>query len=136
MTIDEFIKNNKVTLTFNRITEADIPHYEELLGVKIGPQMRAYLLNYGLLMYKYVRFFNINTVQGDNSDMVDETVFIHKQFPKTQGLIAFEDQGDGDYYLVDSEDRVYNFLDGNNEIVDTGLTLNEYILKRFESVQL
>ena len=136
MTISEFIANNDVDFTFNRIKQEEIPRYEVVFGTKIGPQLQTYIVDYGYLGYEYIEFFGINTVQGEASDMVKRTLFLHKQFPKTQGLIAFEDQGDGDYYLVDSEDRVYNFLDGNNEIVDTGLTLNEYILKRFESVQL
>ncbi len=136
MTISEFITSNEVDFTFNRITEKEIPQYEATLGAKIGPQLKGYIIDYGYLGYEYIEFYGINSIQGEGSDMVKKTLFLHQQFPKTQGMIAFEDQGDGDYYLVDSTDRVYRFIYSYDELVDTGLSLHEYILTRFESVKL
>lgn len=137
MTLANFVKENGVVTTLYKIPENRIPQYEKVLGVKMGPQLKRYILNYGLLMYKHIRLFGINYIQKYESDMVTETLFLHKDFgDKTRNLIAVEDQGDGDYYLVDEEDRVFRFICDCNELEETGLTLNQYILERFTSVSI
>lgn len=137
MTLDNFVEKYGVVSTLYSVPEDKIPKYENMLSVKMGPQLKRYILNYGLLMYKYIRLFGINYIQDDSSDMVTETLFLHKEFGnKTRNLIAIEDQGDGDYYLVDEEDRVFRFICDCNELEETGLTLNQYILKRFTSVSI
>ena len=52
----------------------------------------------------------------------------------TSALVAIENQGEGDYFMVDSEDAVYEYDTSLKQLRKTGLKLFEYILKRFESV--
>lgn len=131
MTLIDFIKNNHVDYSFNRITIDMIPDYEIKVNVFFGEQLKKYIVEYGYLGYKHIELFGINNYQGINSDMVNKTLHLHDKFDKTRDLIAIEDQGEGDYYLVDSNDIVFRFILANNELVPQKIDLFEYILKRF-----
>lgn len=133
MTLIKFIKNNDVDYSFNRITLDMISEIENKVNVLFGEQLKNYIVEYGYLGYKYIELFGINNYQGINSDMVNKTLCLHKKFEKTRDLIAIEDQGDGDYYLIDSNDMVYRFVLANNELVPQKIDLFEYILQRFMS---
>ena len=134
MILPEFIKNNDVDYSFNRISSEKICEYEDKTGVKFGCLLKRYILDYGYLGYRHIEFFGINNVQGINSDMLHKTFWLHENFAKTKNLIAIEDQGDGDYYLVDSNDLVYRFVVANNELIFKNIDLFEYILQRFLTI--
>lgn len=131
MTLNDFIENNDVDYSFSRITIDMIPDLENKVNVLFGDQLKEYIVEYGYLGYKHVELFGINNHQGINSDMVNKTLYLHKKFDKTKDLVAIEDQGDGDYYLVDSNDMVFRFISVNNELIPQNIGLHEYILKRF-----
>lgn len=131
MTLLDFIKNNEVDYSYNRASEKLLKEIETKIGTSFGKQLKQYILDYGYLGYKYIEFFGVNNFQGLNSDMVAKTKRLNELFQKTKGLIAIEDQGDGDYYLVDSNDSVYRFVAANNELVSQNMDLFEYILQRF-----
>lgn len=135
MTLNEFVENNAVDYSYNRISEDKIREMEIFLKVGFGDQLKKYILCYGYLGYKYIELYGINSFQGINSDMVKKTVWLHGYFEKTKGLIAVEDQGDGDYYLVDSNDSVYRFVADNNELIPQDTDLFNYILNRFLSAE-
>ena len=59
---------------------------------------------------------------------------MHKYFTATSDLIAIENQGEGDYYLVDSEDVVYEYDVSLKRERKTGKKLFEHIVQRFENV--
>ena len=130
MNLKEFIMSHNVDYSYNRANEAFLPKMESLLGVRIGKQLKDYIINYGYLGYNHIELFGVNNSQGIESDMIKQTLLLHKQFDVTRNLIAIEDQGDGDYYLVDETDMVYRFLPENN-LYETGLSFYEYILSRF-----
>lgn len=134
MTLIEFINNNDIDFSFNRVSEDIFYEVEKKLGVAFGEQLKKYVLDYGYMGYKHIELFGINNYQGVNSDMVKKTLRLNEQFEKTKGLIAIEDQGDGDYYLVSSDDKVYRFVAANNELVSQNVDLFEYILQRFSNV--
>ena len=131
MMLIEFVKNNDVDYTFNRISADRISEMESKTGVTFGEQLKKYVLEYGYLGYKHIELFGINNGQGVNSDMVVKTLWLHSNFDKTRNLIAVEDQGDGDFYLVDSNDLVYRFVAGNNDIIPLNIDLFGYVLQRF-----
>ena len=134
MTLKEFIQTHDVDSASARITEQDIPLMESLLGASMGPQMREYVLTYGYLGYKFIELFGINSRQGPDSDMIKRTIRLHNRYPKTEGMIALEDQGDGDFCLVDGEDRVYRFLIAGQVLTPREGKLFDYILERFASI--
>ena len=131
MTLIDFIKNNDVDYSFNRITSDMISELESKLKTRFGEQLKKYVTEYGYLGYKHVELFGVNNHQGINSDMIKKTLRLYERFEKTRGLIAIEDQGDGDYYLVDSNDKVFRFVLANDELVAQNIDLFEYILQRF-----
>ena len=135
MNIEDFIKQNNVDYSSNRIAEQDISIMEILLGVSFGKQLRQYITQYGYLGFEYVELFGINGRQGTSSDMIQQTQYLHKYFKKTLPYIALEDQGDGDYYLLDQNDTVYRFLSSKDEIICQDIQLFDYILKRFSEVK-
>lgn len=130
MNLKEFIMSHNVDYSYNRANEAFLSKMESLVGVRIGKQLKDYIINYGYLGYKHIELFGVNNSQGIDSDMIKQTLLLHKRFNVTKSLIAIEDQGDGDYYLVDETDMVYRFLPENN-LSETGLSFDEYILSRF-----
>lgn len=134
MTLTEFIRENEVDYSFVRMNEDGVLKIEHEIGVSFGKQLKKYIIEYGYLGYEYIELFGINNHQGMDSDMIKTTAFLHKRFEKTRGLIAIEDQGDGDYYLVDADDMVYRFVAANDDLVAQNVDLFEYILNRFLSV--
>lgn len=130
MNLKEFIMSHDVDYSYNRANETFLSKMESLVGVRIGEQLKNYIINYGYLGYKHIELFGVNNSQGIDSDMIKQTLLLHKQFDVTKSLIAIEDQGDRDYYLVDETDMVYRFLP-ENKLSEIGLSFDEYILSRF-----
>ena len=77
----------------------------------------------------------MNSRQGLESDMVKQTRYLHKYFPATFAYVALENQGEGDYYLVNSNDEVYEYFSEQGQLLKTGLTLFDYIVQRFEEAK-
>lgn len=134
MELKDFINNNDVDYSYNRVNESFLPEMERIVGVKIGEQLKDYILKYGYLGYEHIELFGVNNFQLADSDMIRRTLFLHEHFDVTEGFIAIEDQGDGDYYLVDCNDMIYRFIAASKELTSTDLDVNKYILKRFLSV--
>ncbi len=135
MTLFDFIKENDVDYSYVRVSCDTIGEFESLLGVTFGEQLRKYILDYGYLAFEYCELYGINNNQKEKSDMIVVTSRLHKQFPETKGLIAFENFGDGDYFMVDSEDNVFRFICGCGEPNALNMKLFDYILRRFETVK-
>ena len=76
----------------------------------------------------------MNARQGLNSDMVKETLYLHEYYPETKEFVAIENQGEGDYYLVNGRDEVYEYYANLGKLVQMKYTLFEYIVHRFEQV--
>lgn len=134
----EFLKNNDVLQCKkdNLILEEDIEKYEKKLNFSFGKELKKYILEYGFLSFKFVEFYGINKKQEFDSDMVKDTLKLNEQFPETKSLIVFENKGDGDYILLDSDDNVYEF---DVELDKKSTTLNkklfQYILFKFEEIK-
>lgn len=130
----EFINNHNVDYSQFCVRSSDIPTFESEMSVPIGEQLKEYILTYGYLGYEFVEFFGIINKLMEKSDMVKETKYVHTYFDKTKNLIAIENQGDGDYYLVDKDDNVYNYFSSRDELMPLNVQLFDYILDRFEFV--
>ena len=131
----EFESTYEVEFSANCISETDLEWHENELDVRLGSQMREYVLHYGYLSFRFAELYGVNSIQREKSDMIKKTRFLHEQFPITKGLIALEDQGDGELYLVSNEDKVYRFFIGDDVVEDRNLKLFEYIVERFLSIK-
>lgn len=132
--LDKFIKEKGVEFTKNLINMENINEAQNYLGITFGSELKEYILEYGYLAYEYAELYGINSIQLMESDMIRETKRLHELFPKTANLIIIENQGDGDYYLVDSNDNVYEYISDIDELTDVKMSLFDYILNRFTEV--
>ncbi|MCR5772415.1 MAG: SMI1/KNR4 family protein [Butyrivibrio sp.] len=135
MSLKAFIENNEVTSTTRLIDEATLIEAEKIIGITFGNQLKEYILTYGYLSYKFAELYGINSNQKIESDLVRQTLYLHKYFPIVNKYIAIENQGDGDYYVVDSSDHVFEFDSDLGELSDTGFKLFDYILDRFDGIK-
>lgn len=130
-TLDAFIQSHDVDYTKTPANDSIVKKAESKLGVKFGPQLYKYLTQYGYLGYEHVEFHGITKQQGLNSDMVKDTLNVHTLSQDTRNMVVIENQGEGDYFLVDSEDKVYEFDVNMGKVVPTKYSLFRYIEHRF-----
>lgn len=130
-----YINEHEVEYCEDRVDAEFVPKIEKSLSVKLGPFTTEYILQYGYLIYGSVELYGITRRQGLESDMVKQTIYIHKYFDKTKHLIALENIGEGDYYLVDSADNVFEYDSELDELIDTKKKLENYLITRFSEME-
>lgn len=134
MKLKDFIQSHDIDQSKNLIDESLLKAAEQMAGISFGSELREYLLQYGYLGYGFAELYGMNARQGLNSDMVKETLYLHEYYPETKEFVAIENQGEGDYYLVNSRDEVYEYDVNLGKLVQIKYTLFEYIVHRFEQV--
>lgn len=134
MKLKDIIGERAIDMSPSPISVEEIEEFEALLEVKTGPQLREYLTDYGYIGYQNIEMFGINSKIGARSSMIRVTRIVHETFPKTIGMIALEDICDGEFYLIDSNDRMYRYIDYKDELTDIDLSLFSYIEKRLNDV--
>lgn len=134
MDIIQFISENDVDKSNACISVEMLENAENALGLKFGEELTEYLLKYGYLAFEDIEFYGMNSRQGLTSDMVTQTLYLHKYFPSTSTFVAIENQGDGYYILVNGIDEIYEYNSERNTLNQTGLSLFAFILERFRSL--
>ena len=129
--IDKNKPKDKVEYCYDRVDESFLTQMESIVGVKLGKQLKEYILKYCFMARGHIEMLGVTNAQKADSDMIQRTLRLHEQFDVTKGLVAIEDCGDGEFYLVDSNDDVYRFVAGNNELAAMDIKLDWYIIKRF-----
>lgn len=132
--IHDFIIQNNVERNMYKNSYELIKVADKKLGYVFGIDLIRYLYNYGYLCFESIEFYGLSTFTGLDSDIINQTLYLHKHFPKTKRLVAFENRGDGDYYLLDSSDVVFEYDTEEDELRSTNQKLFDYILSRFKSV--
>lgn len=135
MTLEEFIQNNDVEMTKNTVDASFIGLMTQVVGVVAGPQLEKYILSYGYLAFSFMEFYGINSLQDEKSDMIMQTVYLHKYFTKTEQYIALCNLAEGIYALIDSNDYVYEYDSVSGTIITLGVKLFDYITKKFEEIK-
>lgn len=130
--LNNFIAENDVMTAKNLIHSQFIDKITNVIGLTIGRQLKEYILKYGFLIYESVEFFGVNSIQLMDSDLVTQTLYLHKYFSKTKDFIAIGDYGDGLYVLVDSQDNVFEFDSEAERLTCLNKSLFDYILSRFK----
>lgn len=116
----------------NVIEREDIEKYEKIIKQPFGPMIKNYILNYGYLGLDSIEFYGITTSQKENSDLITQTLYLHKTYDTTKNYIAFENLGDGVYTLLDSNDMTYKFISETNKLIPFNMNLYDYIADRFD----
>lgn len=132
--ISEFVKRNDVTygcgiVFYNRIIEA-----KELIGLEFGPELTSYLRNYGYLCYGSIEFYGLRYPVVRYNNLIEKTLYLHKKFPETKKLVAIENRGENDFYLVDCDDNVFEFDITVGKLNNINKKFFNYILSRLKSV--
>ena len=131
--LEIFIKNNECDYTRNIINLEVLKLAEQTIGIKFGNQLSEYLLKYGYLGYKSVELYGMNANQGLNSNLFEQTMYLHNSFEVTKPYIVIDKIEDNIYTLIDSNDNIYICELINNKIRNINIKLNDYIIRRFES---
>ena len=132
MNIKDIRDNYMIDYTQNLVSAEELKTLEEKTSCKFGLVLREYLLTYGYIGFKSIEFYGINSRQSEKSDLITQTIYLHKYYPKTRGFVAFENQGEGEYYLVDEFDRMFSYNSETDDLQEVKMNLVEYILKRLE----
>jgi len=88
MDIKEFVEKNNLEKCKSLIKVEQLNNIEKEIKIKFGNELKKYILEYGYLAYEYIELYGINSKQGIESDMVKQTLYLHKYFPKTINYIA------------------------------------------------
>ena len=134
MTLKEFVDNNDVDYSSDPVGIDYIPSVEKAVGVSLGGELIKYIVKYGYLGFENIEFYGVNYKQKLDSDMIKQTQYLHKYYPKTAGYVAIENQGEGHYHIVDSDDTVYEYVSSADQIICTNKRLLSFILERFQQV--
>ena len=121
--------------TENTIGEDILGSIESELGISFGQELKKYVLEFGYLAYQYIEYYGINSVQGLESDMIKQTLYLHQYFEKTKGLVALGSLNEGRYALVSSEDVVFEYDSELDTLMNTEKKLFDYIMDSFESIR-
>jgi len=130
MNIGLFLAENNIEYSKGPIDLNMLKQAEKLLGVNFGEQLSEYLLKYGYFAKDFIELFGMTANQGLSSDLVKETLYLHQYFPETRDYVAVENQGEGDYYIVASDDQVYEFDSNLKSLVNTHFSFWDYIMRR------
>ncbi len=135
MNLNQFVEEKEVDFGKNMVSSEDIKNIEKKLGISFGDELSQYILKYGYLGYKHVELYGINSTQMLESDMIKQTKYLHKYFPKTVDYIALENTGDGNYIVVSRNDDVFEYASEGDQLQEKGIKLFEYILNRFQEIE-
>ncbi|MGN0005033.1 MAG: SMI1/KNR4 family protein [Candidatus Gastranaerophilaceae bacterium] len=133
LNLKHFVKKYKASSSKNRIDTAELEKIEKLLNFKFGKQLKKYILKYGFLSFEYLEFYGITTDSGIDSNMIIKTIQFNKYFPMPQKFIVFENWGDGMYYLVDKNDKMYCLDIDSYVLTPKNVSLYDYICERFKT---
>ena len=130
MDLIDYLPIRDIEFAKHRIKEGSLQAYEKMLNCKFGEQLKKYLLDLGYISYRSVELYGITADQGVDSDLIKTTKRLQKSFPALKGLIAVENQGDGDYYFVDQNDRMYRYIIGTDAPVELKMDFDDYVISR------
>ena len=127
-------KYEDVDFSTKRVSDSELETILKQYDLKMGPQLRTYVLNYGYLGCRNVEFYGVNAIQKEKSDMFVQTEYLHKYFDLTKNFIAFESKGEGDYVLIDEKDEMWLFDSEEKKLTKLNKNLYEYIEETFDTL--
>lgn len=129
-----YFKEIGAEYTLNTIDEITLLEIERDENIEFGTELKQYILEYGYLAYKHIELYGINSKQVKDSDMIKQTIYLHKYYPKTASYIALAKLGEDSYALVDKNDMVYDYDSELDNIVSTEMKVFGYIKNLFATI--
>lgn len=105
--------------------------FEQYIGYPFKEEMQFYLMKLGGLSYKNTQLYNANLDKGMSSEIVQETMKLHKRFPETKKYVVLSCSKKDRYILIDKNDMVYTFTTQNKENTPLNQSISEYIMSQF-----
>lgn len=136
MYIDKYIESNHVKYAENTIQDEDISTIESILQMKIGPQLKHYLVHYGCLKFRYFSTNKLNPNNIEQSNLISETIKFHKKYTNTKGYIVLRQQNSMTYALIDSNDNICYFDIIKDTFIYTDIKLYKYIIDCIDDVKV
>jgi len=135
MKLKEMLQGVEMESRSNTVAASQIPEVEKWLGMKLGPQLKEYILEYSCLYSEEMGdpFLSIVAELGEKNEMVTYTKLMRNRYRGTENYIMLEL---GALYevdvVVDTEDNVF-YIDGNDcSIIDAEMKLFDYIYLRLK----
>lgn len=126
--LKNFLNTIEYDFTKNKVKSSFIPDIDKECGLKMGKQLTEYILTYGYIGYQHIEFYGVNSNQGLGSDLVQQTLYLHKYFNETLNFFAFSNEGDGEYLLIDANDRIFKFDSDTKKITPTDTLLEDFLI--------
>ena len=134
--IDGFIRENAEELrVLFPATDELVKAAESAMGVELGPQLRKYVMRYGLILYDGYEVYSMNSRAGISSNMIVETIKMHKTDQNTRDLIVIDYDEEVGGIFVDSNDNVYNFFPGEKRR-RCNIKFSDYVFETLEECRL
>lgn len=133
--LKEFMKSNEVDFTKNLVSNEELDEILKSCNLTMSEELKSYIISFGYLGFKHIEFCGINSFQKEKSDLITQSLNLHKYFPKTCDYLVLESQGEGGYILVDKNSCVFDFDANNDSLKPLNKTLYEYIYERFNEIK-
>lgn len=133
--LNDFLKNKEFDSTINLVSNEFINNVQSITNIKFGVQLREYILKYGYIGYKFLELYGINSKQGMNSDLIKQTLYLHQYFERTKQYYALANEGDGEYILINSEDKIFSFDSDTNEIISLDIKFEDYLINTMKQME-
>ena len=135
MNFAEIVNRYSVDYTKNLIEKIQVDEVENVLGILLPNSLKEYILNYGYLGYRHIELYGVYSNEYLKTDMIKQTLYLHKYFEKTRNYIALENIGEGGYILLDTNDEVYEYDSEMDILIKLDKHLLEYIYDRFAEAE-
>lgn len=119
----------------NLVSEDFVPKFETRLGMRLGPQLKDYMLRYGYIGYKYWELEGACQTLGLNSSLIHSTDRARRIFDFVADMVVIVDIDGEEFYLVDSKDEVYHLLRCNRELVPLNIDFYDFIVHEITKIK-
>lgn len=131
--INEFIKDKKVDIVENEMSEEQLRELFTTIGFVPGEQFIEFVRKYSYFAYGAVEFFGINSALKEKSNLFSQTKRLVDTYQFLKGYYIVAYYGEGMYDLIDSEDNIYEFYEGESEVAEPlEIKFFDYVLKKFQ----
>lgn len=133
--LNDFLETREFDSTSNLVSEDFISNVQKQTNIMFGAQLKEYVLRYGYIGYKFLELYGINSKQGMNSDLIKQTLYLHQYFENTKQYYALSNEGDGEYILINSEDKIFSFDSDTKEIIPLDIKLEDYLIDTIKQIE-
>jgi hypothetical protein len=133
--LNNYINNHKSEFEINGEQSLDaLSEIENIYNLKIGNQLKYYLLNYGSITYKSMELYGLGFNDDDYYlNIATRTKFLNESFGLPEGYFVVENMGDGAYIVVDINDDIFLF-EYNKAPLKLNKKFEDYLIRRFTDI--